>query len=129
MQQPDAPDALGVFPRVVVDEVVYDDLGPWPDADGSGQSLHRDDLDANGNLASSWTADTPTPGFFDQEFLLGDANQDGIVDFNDIPAFVDRLLNGPFLLEADINGDGFIDFNDIPHFVNLLLTGSPDLDE
>ena len=129
LQQRDTLGPLGEFSYVAIDEVFYTDDAPFPDADGSGASLQRDDLNVSGNIVSNWQAVSPTPGFFEQEFLLGDANQDGIVDFNDIPAFVDRLLNGPFLLEADINGDGFIDFNDIPHFVSLLLTGSPDLDD
>ena len=61
LQQPDSPDAT-LIPRVVVDEVVYDDLAPWADADGSGESLHRDGFESNGNLAASWFGDAPTPG-------------------------------------------------------------------
>ena len=61
LQQPDTPDQLET-PRVVVDEVVYDDLAPWADADGSGASLTRISASANGNLASSWDAASPTPG-------------------------------------------------------------------
>ena len=45
LQQPDAPDVLGTIPNVVVDELVYDDLTPWPDADGSGLTLERAKLD------------------------------------------------------------------------------------
>ena len=58
----------------MVDEVVYDDLAPWGDADGSGLSLERVELSANGNFASSWVAATPRPGDFENDFLLGDAN-------------------------------------------------------
>ena len=72
----------------MVDEVVYDDLAPWGDADGSGLSLERADLSANGNLASSWVAAAPTPGAFESDFLLGDANLNSVVDFSDIPAFI-----------------------------------------
>ena len=84
LQQPDTPDLLGLIPHVVVDEAVYDDLSPWGDADGSGQVLERDDLSANGNLAGSWIAVAPTPGLFEDEFLLGDVNLDGAIDFSDI---------------------------------------------
>ena len=63
LQQPDAPDISGL-PHVVVDEVVYDDLTPWADADGSGDSLNRNSALVSGNLATSWNASTPTPGVF-----------------------------------------------------------------
>ena len=55
------------------------------------------------------------------EKLIGDVNLDGMIDFNDIPRFVDLLLMGMFQCEADINNDEVIDFNDIPPFVALLL--------
>ena len=120
LQQPDTPDALGEFPNVVVDEVVYDDLAPWPTADGSGQSLERDDLRANGNLRTSWISALPTPGAFESAFLLGDANQDGEVNFLDISPFVSLLSAGGFLDDADVNRDGEVNFLDISPFVSLL---------
>ena len=58
----------------------------------------------------------PTP-----MFLLGDVNQDGVIDFGDIPAFIAILQAGDFLDEADINGDGMVDFSDIPLFIELLI--------
>ena len=60
MQQPDTPDLLGVIANVVVDEVVYDDLAPFPDADGNGLVLERDDLSGNGNLATASNSATST---------------------------------------------------------------------
>ena len=120
LQQPDAPDALGNIPNVVVDEVVYDDLPPWADADGNGLSLERDDVDANGNFASSWIAATPTPGVFESSFLLGDANLDGIVNFLDISPFITLLSQGTFLGQADTNQDGVVNFLDISPFILLL---------
>jgi len=121
LQQPDMPDLLGVVPHVVVDEVVYDDLAPWGNADGSGLVLERDALSANGSLAASWIAAAPTPGVFEDDFLLGDVNQDGVVDFSDIPSFISILQAGTYLDEADINGDGVVDFSDIPFFIDLLI--------
>ena len=120
LQQPDTPDLLGVIPHVVVDEVIYDDLLPWPDADGTGQSLHRDDLNSNGSFASNWIAATPTPGAFESEFLLGDVNQDGLVNFLDISPFISLLGSGGFLAEADVDGSGDVDFLDISPFITLL---------
>ena len=54
------------------------------------------------------------------EFVLGDANQDGEVDFSDIPAFIGVLQAGSFLEEADVNRDGVVDFDDIGPFVDVL---------
>ena len=55
--------------------------------------------------------------------LLGDANQDGEVDFSDIPSFIDVLIGGEFQAEADANQDGAVDFADIPAFIEILMTG------
>lgn len=47
---------------VAVDEIVYDDLPPFENADGNGLSLNRVSVNAFGSDASSWVAATPTPG-------------------------------------------------------------------
>ena len=78
------------------------------------------DFSVSGNIASNWVAVAPTPGEFESDFLLGDSNQDGIVNFSDIPAFISILQAGEFLDEADINGDGEVTFSDIPGFIALL---------
>ena len=52
--------------------------------------------------------------------LLGDANQDGVVDFFDISPFIDILSAGEFLDQADINQDGIVDFFDISPFIAIL---------
>ncbi len=65
LQRPDdpPPDALEYFPRLLEDEVVYDDGAPWPaEADGDGESLARVAVDAWGNDPFSWQALSPTPG-------------------------------------------------------------------
>jgi hypothetical protein len=60
--------------------------------------------------------------------LLGDADQDGDADGQDIQPFVEAVLNpySPTMTFAkfcatDINHDGFITTADLPGFVNLLL--------
>jgi hypothetical protein len=45
-----------------------------------------------------------------------DINGDGVVDFNDVLAFLNCFQNG--LPCADINGDGVLDFSDILIFLN-----------
>ena len=58
---------------------------------------------------------------FELQFLPGDVNQDGVVNFSDIPSFISILKSRDFLDEADINGDGVVDFADIPFFIDLLI--------
>ena len=72
LQQPEAAplDDPTLIPHVTADEVLYDDLAPWPvAADGTGASLNRTVAHAYGNNASSWEAATPTPGVSNLEFL------------------------------------------------------------
>ena len=120
LQQPDAPDSLGDISHVVVDELIYDDLAPWPDADGSGLVLERDDVSASGLLSGSWTAAAATPGIFDHDFLCGDINQDGFVTFLDISPFIDLLTNDTYQVEADFDNDGLVTFLDIAGLIDKL---------
>ena len=53
-------------------------------------------------------------------FILGDCDQDGDVDFADIPAFIQVLAAGGFLEQADCNRDGVVNFSDIPVFISIL---------
>lgn len=101
----------------VLDEVIYQDVAPWADADGSGLSLNRVNPATDGNLAASWRAASPSPGVAPPAVLLGDVNQDGIVDFNDIAPFISVLSNSEYLQEADLNEDGVVNFNDISFFI------------
>jgi hypothetical protein len=56
----------------------------------------------------------------------GDCNCDGIIDFNDINAFVAALSGSTpcSFANCDVNGDGVIDFGDINPFVDRLSTGA-----
>ena len=53
--------------------------------------------------------------------LLGDSNQDGVVNFADIASFISILSAAEFLPEADINRDGIVDFSDISPFILILV--------
>ena len=52
--------------------------------------------------------------------LLGDINQDGIVDLLDVAPFVTLLTSGAFQSEADVNEDGVVSLLDVNPFVELL---------
>ena len=53
--------------------------------------------------------------------LLGDTNQDGVLNFADIPRFVESILSGTFLAEADVNQDGEVNFQDVGPFIQVLI--------
>lgn len=60
--RPDAPEA-GSVPYLLVDQVDYADVAPWPAAaDGTGASLQRLNLAQYGNDPIQWTAAAPAPG-------------------------------------------------------------------
>lgn len=68
----------------------------------------------DGNDVSLFTVAVP-------DIVLGDSNLDGIVDFSDIPAFIEILTNGTFLEQADVNQDGEVNFSDIAGFIDILI--------
>ena len=117
---------------VLVDQVVYYDVAPWPAAaNGMGASLQRRTTSAFGDFAVSWRAQSPTPGL--TTFVqLGDLDWDGAVDADDVDDFVLGLSN-PAAYErrhtvaatvaGDIDLDGDLDLDDIDDFVALLAAG------
>ena len=52
--------------------------------------------------------------------ILGDANQDGEVNFLDINPFIELLSSSTFLEQADCNQDGAVNFLDIAPFIAIL---------
>ena len=58
----------------------------------------------------------------EDDFLPGDANQNGVVDFSGIPAFISILQAGEYLVEADLNQDELVDFSDIGPFIDVLIS-------
>lgn len=53
-------------------------------------------------------------------FVLGDCNQDGLVNFLDIGSLIAVFTSGNFLAQADCNQDGEVNFLDIPPFIQIL---------
>ena len=112
--------ADGETSHLLEDEVVYDNLSPWPvDAAATAQSLTRTVATAWGNAAGSWRSDVPTPGGVDfaEPVIPGDSNMDGVFDEQDLIAVEQggKYMSGDSATfeEGDWNGDGVFDQLDI----------------
>jgi len=87
--------------------------GGWPDFDLTESGLFVRQI-----IRDHFTCVEDMPEV--DPFLLGDCNQDGVVNFSDIPVFIAILQAGDFLEEADCNLDGVVNFSDIPSFISIL---------
>jgi len=58
-----------------------------------------------------------------EDCVPGDINQDGVVNFSDIPQFISLLISGEFSCEGDVDQSGEVNFQDIPPFITLLIEG------
>ena len=91
-------------------------------------TLDQDELLLTSGTKISITAKPSTGGGFAlghidvalPEFVVGDVNRDGAVNFLDISGFINLLSTSAFQAEADINGDGDVNFTDISSFISLL---------
>ena len=126
LQRPDDPplDNPTLIPRLLEDEVRYDDASPWPAAAGSGQSLTRVAADAYGSTAASWRAADPSPGTSDlmSSDVNGDVNDDGVVDADDIDLVCGGI--GSANTQLDLNGDGAVTSDDVELLVEGVLRTS-----
>jgi hypothetical protein len=118
---PQPGDAEGV-PTVQEDEVLYDDLAPWPTAaDGTGQSLQRRASDAYGNAAASWDAAVPTPGDYVPTTHRGDFNGDGLVNEVDINLLFVQLRADEPDPSYDLTDDGLVNADDRDEMIFNIL--------
>ncbi len=110
------PEALSADPADVIytadDEVLYDDLRPWPvGADGRGGSLQRHVPAQVGVDGAAWFAAPGTPGTV-LPTLPGDFDGDNLVAANDIDLLNERLRIADNDLAFDLNGDGQVSLSD-----------------
>ena len=116
---PPADDPTSI-PRFLEDEVVYDNVAPWP-TDALGLSLQRTATNAYGNDAASWIASAATPGQFGGE-RPGDLTGDGLVDLADVEALRVAVLNND--LAKDLTGDGAVNTDDTVRLVEVYMGSS-----
>ena len=112
-----------------VDRVHYDDKSPWPvEADGDGKTLTRKTSEDHGDTASSWIPAVATPG---EIKLLGDFNDDQLVNDHDIDMMFAAINSSSADLRFDLNEDSLISELDVDYLVNTILqttVGDLDLD-
>ena len=126
LQSPDEPplEDPNLIPSVTEDEVIYDDVAPWPTAaDGGNRSLHRTSASAFGHAAASWSAKTPSPGSVDltSNGVLGDLNGDSLVSETDINLLAAALRTGNNDTAFDINNDSQVNDADRDFLIRNIL--------
>ena len=61
----------------------------------------------------------------DQDILMGDVNNDGVVDVQDVSTLIDYILGKDlpvFIIEAaNVNGDTTIDVQDVSGIIEIIL--------
>ena len=76
---------------------------------------------SNSNTGALFIDDTSIMGSLPAVSVFkGDADQDGDVDFADIPVFIQVLQSGIFQAESDADCNGAVEFADIPVFIQIL---------
>ena len=111
-----------VIPRLWEDEVLYDDLAPWPlEANGQGNTLQRRTSHRIGYDAAAWISAAPSPGSvtLHEPHQIGDSNHDGVFDSADLTfvlaagKYNDGIPHNATFEEGDWNQDGDFDELDI----------------
>ena len=82
-----------------------------------GNTPGQDTLDIIADAGSRTVILTPKPVFRVVD-TVGDFNNDGVISFYDIQAFLNAFATGD--LAADMNGDGTLDFTDVQIFLSII---------
>jgi Leucine-rich repeat (LRR) protein len=59
----------------------------------------------------------------EEECILGDINNDSLLDILDIVSMINLILDGEYNECGDVNSDGTINVQDVVIFVNIILSG------
>ena len=103
LEKPQYPDLPGEpYSWVIVDEVIYGNQQPWPEAaNGGGDSLQRTGVSGAGNDPINWMAATPSPG----RGASPDRDGDGMPDDWETAHQLNPDDPGDATIDSD--GDGF----------------------
>ena len=116
-----------LIPRLIEDEVLYDDLSPWPtDASGSGNAIHRTAPVFFGNAGASWIAGAASPGAVDfSGNVAGDLTGDGLANAADIDRLFDAVRAGTAVTYYDLDVSGTVDQADVTFLMETYLGTLP----
>ena len=107
--RPDVTRDMQNPPHVIEDEVVYDNLAPWPEATEKGFSIQRRNPTTTGNDSASWfAAGVGSPGRF-LSSVPGDFNSDAVLNAADIDLLFAQMRSPTPDLAFDFNGDHRVD--------------------
>ena len=105
----------------------------WYTIDGGGGQSSDGTFELNGTIGQPDAGVALTGGGFTltggfqlpaaDAVLLGDVNQDGVVNLLDVDPFIALLTNGTFQAEADCNQDGVVNLLDVDPFIAILAGG------
>ena len=116
------PDDPEVVPFLHEDEVLYDDLPPWPsEADGSGQSLQRRRPRATETMRPPGRRPSPRLARFDAGTIRGDFDGNGVVDADDINLLFVQLRSDDPDLSYDLTNDGLVNQADRDELVFSII--------
>lgn len=117
---------------IIVDEMIYSNLLPWPPAaSGTGQSLQRIWLAQPGNDPAAWLAASPTPGAFAS--VHADFDHNGTVDLADFAilaaAWQSTAQDPQWNAACDLStpADNTIDLSDLAAYLDYWLWQAPSL--
>ena len=87
--------------------------------DYNGNYISHIDLLSLGNTEKNYIRSVLEQHY--QQSILGDINEDALVNIQDIILVVNLILDGEFNLVADINSDNIVNILDIIQLVNIIL--------
>ena len=120
LQRPEDVNQIGLG-YVLVDRVTYDDEPPWPEAAGSGDSLHRIPSIGYGDLPGSWRAAPPTPGSAVTVNVPGDFDGNQRIDADDIDLIASAIRTNSATVVHDLDGNGTVDRDDFDFLITEIL--------
>jgi hypothetical protein len=114
------PEDPTLIPKVLGDEVLYENLSPWPEtASGTGNSIHRLTPIAFGNDGTNWRPAAPSPGSVSfSGIATGDFNADGKLSTADLELLVQAVSSSSTDLFYDLDENGSVNAADVAFLVN-----------